>query len=91
MEEDQPGLTRTPTYGRCFGSLFLGLSPFLLLMAVSALFGADTVTFNGTNTHGIGAIVVTLLLGIVFAAILAGLQKFGYLVLDFIHGMRAKG
>lgn len=71
----------TPSYGPCFASLALGMAPIFLLLGVSALFGADTVTSGGQNVPGIGALFVSIILNVVFAAIFAGLQKMGYVIL----------
>ena len=81
---------RTPSYGRCFASLALGMSPLFLLLGVSAVFGANTVTFNGQNVHGVGAPFVALILNVVFAAIFAGLQKLGYVMLGLFRRTGAK-
>jgi len=66
-----------PSYGECFVSLALGMAPFFLLIGISAIFGANTVTSGGQNVHGIGALVVCVVLGMVFPAIFAGVQKLG--------------
>jgi tryptophan-rich sensory protein len=79
---------RAPGYGQCFASLGLGLAPLFLLFGVSALFGANTVTFGGQNVHGIGALFVALILNVLFAGIFAGLQKLGYVILGFVHRKR---
>jgi hypothetical protein len=71
----------SPTYGSCFASLALGISPLFLLLGASAMFGANTVTFGGQNVHGIGALLVPIVINVVFAAILASLQKLGYVIL----------
>ena len=70
-----------PSYARGFLSLALGLSPMFVLFAVSAMFGANTVTFSGWNVYGAGALIVCVVVNIIFAAILAGLQKLGYIFL----------
>jgi len=70
-----------PSYARGFLSLALGLSPMFVLFTVSAMFGANTVTFSGRNVYGAGALIVCIVLNIIFAAILAGLQKLGYIFL----------
>ena len=80
----------TPSYGRCFASLALGMSPFFLLLGVSALFGADTVTFGGENVHGVGALFIPLVLAAIFAAIFAGVQKLGYVMLGMFRRKGAK-
>jgi uncharacterized membrane protein len=80
----------TPSYGRCFASLALGMSPFFLILGVSALFGANTVTSGGENVHGIGALFVALIVNVVFAAIFAGLQKLGYVMLGVFRWRRGK-
>lgn len=75
----------TPTYGECFVSLALGMAPFFLLMAISALLGADTVTSGGQYVHGVSALVVCLVIGLIFPAIFAGIQKLGYLILGLVR------
>ncbi len=75
----------TPTYGQCFASLALGLAPLFLLLAISAMFGANTVPSGRQNVHGIGAVVVCVILNLVFPAIFAGLQKLGYVFLGFLR------
>ena len=80
----------TPTYGQCFASLALGMAPLFLLLAISALFGGNTVTSGGQNVHGVGAIVVCGVLNVLFPAIFAGVQKRGYMFLDHI-GRRRSG
>lgn len=77
-----------PSYARGFFSLAFGLSPIFVLFAVSAMFGANTVTFGGRNVYGAGALLVCIVLNTVLAAILAGLQKLGYI---FIRVFGAKG
>ncbi|OYW13933.1 MAG: hypothetical protein B7Y82_06260 [Sphingomonadales bacterium 32-65-25] len=72
------------SYGQCFASLALGLAPLFMLLGVAAFFGADTVTFGGKNIHGIGSVVVVVVLNAIFAALFAGLQKLGYIFLRFI-------
>ena len=73
-----------PSYGQCFVSLALGLAPFLLLLGVAALFGADTITSGGRHIHGLGAVLVALIVNTIFAAIFAGIQKLGYGILGLI-------
>lgn len=74
-----------PSYGECFVSLALGMAPFFLLVGISAVFGANTVTSGDQNVHGIGAVVVCLVLGLVFPAIFAGVQKLGYIFFGFLR------
>lgn len=73
-----------PSYGECFVSLALGMAPFFLLMGILAVFGANTVTSGGQNVHGPGALVVCVVLGVVFPAIFAGVQKLGYIFLGLL-------
>ena len=80
-----------PSYVRCFASLALGLAPFNLLFGISAVFGANTVTFNGQFVHGAAALVVCLVINLAMPAFFAGLQKLGYLLLRFLPNARAKG
>ena len=81
---------RAPSYGQCFASLALGLAPVFLLFGFSALFGANTVTSGGRNVHGIGALFVAIILNLVFAAIFAGLQKLGYVILGVVRRYRPR-
>lgn len=74
-----------PSYGECFVSLALGMSPFFLLMGIAAMFGANTVTSGGQNVHGIGALLISAVLGAVFPAIFAGVQKLGYIFLRLLR------
>ena len=78
-------VNRAPSYGQCFASLALGLAPVFVLVGVSALFGANTVTSGGQYVHGIGALFVALILNVVFAAVFAGLQKLGYVILGLFR------
>ena len=81
---------RAPSYGECFVSLGLGLAPIFLLLGGAALFGANTVTSGGQNVHGIGALFVAIVLNVVFAALFAGLQKLGYVILGLVRRMRER-
>jgi uncharacterized membrane protein len=81
---------RTPSYGQCFVSLALGMAPFFLLLGFAALFGANTVTSGGQNVHGIGALFVAVVVNVVFAAIFAGLQKLGYVILGLFRRRRSE-
>jgi hypothetical protein len=74
-----------PSYAECFVSLALGMAPFFLLMGILAVFGANTVTSGGQNVHGIGALVVCVVLALVFPAIFAGVQKLGYIFLGMLR------
>ena len=76
---------RVPSYGQCFASLAFGLAPIFLLIGVSALLGANTVASGGRNVHGVGALLVAVILNLVFAAIFAGLQKLGYVFLGLVR------
>jgi uncharacterized membrane protein len=89
MPEDRMEDTkRAPSYGQCFASLGLGLAPFFLIVGLFALFGANTVTSGGQNIHGIGGLLVAIILNVVFAAVFAGLQKLGYVILALIQRAR---
>lgn len=81
---------REPNYGQCFVSLAIGIAPICLLFGVSALFGANTVTSGGQNVYGVGALIVAIFLNVVFAAVLAGLQKLGYVILGLIRRSRSE-
>ena len=77
-----------PSYWECFASLALGMAPFFLLTAVSAMFGANTVTAGGENVYGLGALLVSAVLSLVFPAIFAGIQKLGYLIWRLLRPKR---
>lgn len=81
---------RAPSYGRCFASLALGMAPVFLLLGVSALFGANTVTSGGQNVQGIGALFVSVTVNVVFAALFVGLQKLGYVIWDPLRPKRTE-
>lgn len=74
----------TPSYGKCFASLAVGLAPIFLILGITAVFGANTVTWNGQNVYGVPALLVAILLNVLFAAVFAGLQKLGYWLLGLI-------
>jgi hypothetical protein len=57
-------------------------------MGLAGSMGASTVTANGQNVYGPTAMIVIIILNVVFAAIVAGLQKLGYLVLKLVQGRR---
>lgn len=80
----------TPSYGECFASLALGMAPFLLLAGILAVFGANTVTSGGQNVHGVGALVVCAVLGLIFPAAFAGVQKLGYIFLGLLRRKRSE-
>lgn len=82
--------SRTPQYSECFISFALGFAPFFLLLGISALFGANTVTSAGQSVHGIGALFIVIVLNVIFAAIFAGVQKLGYLFLGLIRRKRTQ-
>ena len=79
-----------PSYGKCFVSLALGMAPFFLLMGILAVFGANTVTSGGQNVHGIGALVVCAVLGLIFPAVFAGVQKLGYIFWGLLRRKRSE-
>lgn len=79
-----------PTYGACFASLGLGLAPVFLILGIAAVFGANTVTANGHNVYGVTGLVVAIILNVVFAAIFAGLQKLGFVLLGWIGARRSQ-
>jgi hypothetical protein len=76
---------QVPSYGQCFASLAVGLAPIFLILGVAAVFGANTVTWNGQNIYGVPALFVAAGLNMVFAAIFAGLQKLGYWLLGLVR------
>ncbi|ASP30099.1 hypothetical protein CHH26_07540 [Qipengyuania flava] len=80
----------TPTFGRCFASIALGLSPIFLIFGIAALFGADTVTFNGGQQYGIVGLLVAIILNLAMATVIAGVQKLGYIFLRFIERFRQR-
>ena len=74
-----------PSYGQCFASLALGMSPFFLLLGLAGVFGANTVSAGGENVHGIGALLVAAVLSLIFPAVFAGVQKLGYIFLGLFR------
>jgi hypothetical protein len=78
-----------PSYGQCVASLGLGLSPLFLLMGIASIFGANTVQANGQNVYGITGLIVAIVLNVIFAALLAGLQKLGFLILRLAQSRRS--
>jgi hypothetical protein len=81
--------SRSPSYGECFGTIALGLTPIFLLMGIAAVAGSDTVNWNNQYVHGPSAIPVALLLVLIFSAILGGVQKLGYLIYGLIRRKNA--
>ena len=59
-------------------------------LGISAVFGANTVTSGGQNVHGIGALVVCAVLGLIFPAVFAGVQKPGYIFLGLRRRKRSE-
>ena len=80
--------TEAPSYGTCFASLALGLAPLFLIMGIASVFGASTVQANGQSVYGVAGLVVSGILAVFFAAIFAGFQKLGFLILGFIRRRR---
>jgi len=78
-----------PTYLECLASIFLGSFPLFLVFGFAAVFGANTVIFNGQRVHGWIALFDALLLSVVYAVVFALLQKFGFLLMDVVR--RRKG
>lgn len=81
---------RTSSYGQCFASLALGMSPIFVIFGIAALFGADTVRYNGEGIHGLMALIVAIVWNVVFAAILAGLQKLGYVIIGLFRRWKSE-
>ncbi|HEX3676850.1 MAG TPA: hypothetical protein VHU79_05610 [Sphingomicrobium sp.] len=77
-----------PSYLRCLASIFVGTFPVFLLFGVAAVFGANTVIFNGKRVYGLVALLDAVLLNVVYAIVFAILQKFGFLLLDVMQGRR---
>ena len=80
----------SPSYRKCFVSLAMGLAPIFLILGVAAVFGSNTVSWNGQNVYGLPALLVALLLNIVFAAAFAGLQKLGFWLLGLFNRRAAE-
>jgi hypothetical protein len=70
-----------PTYVECVASLFVGSFPLFLLFGLAAVFGANTIIFNGQRVYGWIALLDAMILNVVYAVIFAALQKFGFLLL----------
>jgi len=81
----------TPGYGKCFASIAIGFAPIFLILGIAAVFGSNTVTWNNQNIYGLPALLVAIGLNIVFAAIVAGLQKLGYWLLSLVRRSPAEG
>ncbi len=81
---------QVPGYGACFASFGLGLAPIFLILGIAGVFGSNTVTWNGRNVYGFAAIIVAIVLNVVFAAIFAGLQKLGFVILGLIRRPRSE-
>ena len=79
-----------PSYVSCLASIGLGSAPLFLVFGLAAIFGADTVIFNGRRVHGWIALFDAVVLNIVYAFIFAVLQKFGFLLLNLIERRRAR-
>jgi cell shape-determining protein MreD len=73
---------------RCLASIFAGTFPLFLVFGIAAVFGANTVIFNGKRVYGLIALLDAVLLNIVYAVVFAVLQKFGFLILDVIQRRR---
>lgn len=78
-----------PTYLECLSSLFVGSFPLFLLFGFAAVFGANTIIFNGHRVYGWIALLDAVVLNIVYAIVFALLQKFGFLLLDAMRGRRS--
>ena len=74
-----------PSYSLCFASLGLGIAPLFLILGMASMFGANTVSANGQNVYGVTGLIVSIILIVIFAALLAGLQKLGYSILGLIR------
>ncbi|HZC37879.1 MAG TPA: hypothetical protein VE221_04300 [Sphingomicrobium sp.] len=70
-----------PSYVECLASIFVGSLPLFLLFGFAAVFGANTVIFNGQRVHGWIALPDAIVLNIVYSVVFAMLQKFGFLLL----------
>ena len=79
-----------PSYVTCFVTLALGMAPVFLIMGIAAFFGANTVTANGHNVYGVTGVIVAIILNVVFAAIFAGLQKLGFVILGLLRRKRGE-
>jgi cell shape-determining protein MreD len=78
-----------PSFFECLASVFIGSFPQFLLFGLAAVFGANTVIFNGERVYGWIALLDAIILNIVYASLFAVLQKFGFLILDGLRGRRA--
>jgi hypothetical protein len=77
-----------PSYFRCLASIFVGTFPVFLIFGIAAIFGANTVIFNGKRVYGLIALLDAVILNVVYAVVFAILQKFGFLLLDVMQGRR---
>jgi len=77
--------TSEPTYLECLTSLLVGSFPFFLLFGFAAVFGANTIIFNGKRVYGWIAILDAVILNVVWALVFAMLQKFGFLLMGVVQ------
>ena len=75
----------SPSYGKCFAGLAVGMAPIFLVLGIAAVFGSNTVTWNNKNVYGVPGLLTAILLNVVFAAIFAGLQKLGFWMLGLVR------
>jgi hypothetical protein len=78
-----------PSFFECLASVFIGSFPLFLLFGLAAVFGANTVNFNGERVNGWIALHDAINQNNVYAFLFAVLQKFGFLILDGLRGRRA--
>jgi len=74
--------SRAPTYAQCFKSMAVGLAPLFILFGIAAIFGADTVRINRLPVHGPLALLYSVVMALLLAALCATFQKLGYFILS---------
>ncbi|NKI35765.1 hypothetical protein HFP89_11390 [Wenzhouxiangella sp. XN79A] len=64
------------------GSFLCSWGLLIGLLGLAGVFGAGTVTWNGSTVHGFGALFATLFVLAIFAVIVAGGMFLGYLLFN---------
>lgn len=54
--------------------------PLTIIAGLMALGGADTVSLNERNVHGVGGLITAVVLGLILPAIFAGIMVLGSFV-----------
>jgi hypothetical protein len=81
---------KTPGFGECFTSLALGMAPFILLIHGPAIFGTEMIEFQGESQTGFEALLSAIIIDLVLAVSVAGLQQLGFIFLRLIGRIRTQ-